>query len=490
MTSADNRYFATSYVNRLWGYLTGVGVIEPLDDIRAGNPPSNPELLEYLTRQFIDHGFDVRHVLRLIAKSRTYQLAISTNRWNEDDRTNYSHALARRLPAEVLYDAVLKVTGAGTKLPGGMRATLLPDSQQDLASGFLANLGRPARESSCECERSSDLRLGSVMALLSGPAVADAIGDPQNALTKLVSTQPDDRLLASELFTRVVNRQPSDAEINKVLENWSVIDKEHRDLLAAAAAKEAEQAPIIAKAESDRLAAIEAAKVELTRYESEIAPKLAEAEKKRVADVAAADAAIKEYETKNLAAAQAQFESTIPVARTYTGWHLLELAEVRPPAGMTLTKQADGSWQAGGGRPNTADYVIKTDTKLAGITGLLLEVLPSPEEKGFGPGRFSDGNFVLGEISVKTGEFGAATGTVEAPFADAIADFSQDRFEVKKAIDGKRGDGNNGWAVSNRFGVPHFAAFKFTKPVGDEKGVRLRIELNQPRPGGFAIARF
>src|SRR4030095_4694860 len=104
ITSADNRYFATSYVKRLWGYVTGVGVIEPLDDIRAGNPPTNPELLEYLTREFVDHGFDIRHMLRLIAKSRTYQLSVAINRWNEDDKINYSHALARRLPAEVLYD--------------------------------------------------------------------------------------------------------------------------------------------------------------------------------------------------------------------------------------------------------------------------------------------------------------------------------------------------------------------------------------------------
>src|SRR6476659_9751032 len=78
LTSADNRYFASSYVNRLWGYLTGTGIIEPLDDIRAGNPPTNPELLEYLKTEFISHGFAVRHVLRLICKSRTYQFSVET----------------------------------------------------------------------------------------------------------------------------------------------------------------------------------------------------------------------------------------------------------------------------------------------------------------------------------------------------------------------------------------------------------------------------
>ena len=82
ITSKDNPYFARSYVNRLWGYLFGVGIIEPLDDIRAGNPPTNPELLDYLTAEFVKSGFDVRHVMRLICKSRTYQLSVATNKWN------------------------------------------------------------------------------------------------------------------------------------------------------------------------------------------------------------------------------------------------------------------------------------------------------------------------------------------------------------------------------------------------------------------------
>jgi hypothetical protein len=491
MTSPDNRYFASSYVNRIWGYLTGSGIVEPLDDIRAGNPPSNPELLDYLTHEFIEHNFDVRHIVKLVARSRTYQLALTTNRWNADDRTNYSHALARRLPAEVLYDAVSKATGAAPKLPGGTRAGLLPDSQSDLPSGFLANLGRPARESSCECERSSDLGLGSVMALLSGPAVADAIGDPNNALVKLVAAQPDDRKLIDEIFTRTLNRAPSEGEIGKTLEEWKQIEAEHVTLTAAAQAKETEQAPLIAKAEADRLVAIETSKAELARYETEIAPKLAEAEKKRQADIAAAATAIKDYEEKNLAGAQSQFEATVPAARTYTGWQPLELVEARATNGIELQKQPDGSWKAVGGDGKTSDYTVKADTKLAGITGLLLEVLTVPDQANFGPGRFrSDGNFVLGEIAVKTGEFGAATGTIDAPLNDAIADYSQERFGVKSAIDGKRGDGNNGWAISNQFGLPHSAAFRFTQPVNaDGKGVRLRIEMNQPRAEGFTIAR-
>jgi hypothetical protein len=490
MTSADNRYFAASYVNRLWGYLTGVGIIEPLDDIRAGNPPTNPELLEYLTKEFVQHGFDARHVIRLICKARSYQLGMATNKWNEDDKINYSHALARRLPAEVLYDSVLKVTGAPGRLPGGVRANQLPDSGLDLPSGFLANLGRPARESSCECERKSDLGLGSVMALLSGPAVADAIGDPANHFAKLVSAEPDDAKLVDEIFYRVLNRPATEADVKKTIDSWNRLDAEHAALAGTLEAKEKEQVPIIAKAEADRVAAIDAAKKELARFEAEIVPRLAEADKKRLADLAAAEQAAKDYTEKSLAAVQANFEATVPAARTYTGWTPLDLAEVRATNGIELTKQPDGSVKAGGARPKGTEYVVKGDTKLAGITGVLLEVLPAADEGAFGPGRAADGNFVLGELGVKVGDFGGSAATV-LKLTGAVADFSQQNFEVAKAIDGKRGDGNNGWAVSNQFGVPHYAAFQLEKPVGDaEKGIRFRFEMHQPREGGFAIARF
>ena len=492
MTSPDNRYFATSYVNRLWGYLTGAGIIEPLDDIRAGNPPTNPELLDYLTKEFVAHGFDARHVLRLICQSRTYQLGIATNAWNADDKINYSHALARRLPAEVLYDSVLKVVGSGPRLPGGLRAAQLPDSATDLPSGFLANLGRPARESSCECERSSDLRLGSIMALLGGPAVSEAIGDAANELAKLTTAQPDDRKLVDELFTRVLSRPASEQEIGKVLESWSVLDGDHTALLAQLDAKEKEQAPLIVQAEADRVAAIAAAKAELARYEAEIAPKIAEAEARRIAAAAAAEAAVKDYEAKTLAAAQTIFENTAPVDRTLTGWTPLDIVEARATGEITLTKQPDGSFLASGARPSTTDYVVKADTKLAGITGIAIEVLPSGEETNFGPGRFpADGNFVLGELALKVGEFGTGATPTDVKFTAAVADFNQLNFEIQKAIDGKKGDENNGWAVSGGFGVPHFGALTLEKPIGDaEKGVRLRFEMNQPRKGGFAIARF
>src|SRR4029079_48660 len=178
------------------------------------------------------------------------------------------------------------------------------------------------------------------------------------------ASQPDDAKLIDDLFVRVLSRPPTEVETKAALAEWNALTAEHSALLAEADAKEKEQAPIIAKLEADRAKAIDDSKNELSRYEAEIAPKLAEAEKKRQADIAAADAAVKAYEAQKLAAAQANFEATVPANRTYTGWHLLDFAEARASGGIELKKQADGSWKAEGARPSTTDYVLKADSKL------------------------------------------------------------------------------------------------------------------------------
>ena len=160
-------------------------------------------------------------MLRTICKSRTYQPSIVTNQWNEDDDINYSHAIARRLPAEVLYDAIQRATGAVSRLPGvpaGFRAAQLPDVGLTLPSGFFEVFGRPARESACECERSSGMMLGPVMTLVNGPTIADAIADRGNEITKLVAAQPDDAKVVDELFLRILSRPATPAEIEAGVE--------------------------------------------------------------------------------------------------------------------------------------------------------------------------------------------------------------------------------------------------------------------------------
>ncbi len=216
MTAPENPYFAKSYVNRIWGYMMGRGLIEPIDDIRAGNPPTHPELLDELTRDFIAADFDVRHVLRLICSSRTYQLSIAANEWNEDDDVNYSHAKARRLPAEVMFDTIHQATGSRVQLSGqrpGVMATQLVDNTVEAGDGFLGLFGRPARDSACECARSNNMSLGHALSLVNGPTVGDAIADESNEITNLVRYEPDDAKVVEELFLRILSRPPSPEQV-------------------------------------------------------------------------------------------------------------------------------------------------------------------------------------------------------------------------------------------------------------------------------------
>jgi hypothetical protein len=301
LTSVDNPYFARSYVNRLWGYMLGVGIIEPIDDIRAGNPPSNPELLDFLASEFVKSGFDVRHVMRLITTSRTYQLSVSTHKWNADDKVNYSHALARRLPAEVLLDSVYRVTGSVSKFPGvaaGTRAAALPDSGVELPSGFLTTFGRPARESACECERSSGLQLGPVMALVSGPTIGDAIADPSNALSKLAGSQPDDAKLIDGLFLRVLNRPATPAEIAACRNDIEAIEADHKKIAEELGRAEAAYIINRPKLERQREGAIAAAKAELEAYEKETASRLAAVRKQQAEATARSEAELKGFADK------------------------------------------------------------------------------------------------------------------------------------------------------------------------------------------------
>ncbi len=491
MTSPSNRYFALSYVNRMWGYLTGVGLIDPLDDIRAGNPPSNPELLDWLTQEFVRSGFDVRALQRLITKSRTYQLSVATHRWNSDDRVNYSHALARRLPAEVLLDSVFKVTGSVPNFPGvkpGTRAAELPDAAIDVSSGFLANLGRPARESACECERSADLGLPSVMALLSGPAVSGAINDAKNELARLEKAQPDDRRLIDEIFLRTLNRHASERETAAALTEWSAIGAEHAKLAAALAEREAWWKPVAAQREKEREAAIAAARLAVATRTAEIAAQVAEAGRKREDKIAAESRSLATYEA-NLAAQFTAWEAALDATRRGTTWQLLEIKSATANNQVKLARLDDGSYLASGPSANNVAYTVTAESKLEKITGFLLEVLPHETLPAYGPGRVG-GNFVLTEISLRWGDKAGRRNQADAKLADARADYSQNNFDVKTAINGKAEGGQDGWAVSNRFGEPHYARFALGEPIGAAAGATLTFLLQHQFRDGFQIGRF
>ena len=157
ITSPENQYFAKSYVNRLWSYLLGVGLIEPIDDIRAGNPPTNPKLLDRLTEEFV--ASELRRAAADARRSASRGRISSRSPRTSGTRTTRSTTRTpspRRLPAEVLYDAIHRATGLDEKLPGlppGARAAQLLDSNVELPGGFLDLFGKPPRESACECER-------------------------------------------------------------------------------------------------------------------------------------------------------------------------------------------------------------------------------------------------------------------------------------------------------------------------------------------------
>ena len=215
LTSKTNPYFAKAIVNRVWSYFFSRGIIDPVDDIRSSNPPINPELLTALTNDFIDHHFDLRYLMRTIVESRTYQLSGRTNAWNTDDETNFSHALPRRLTAEELMDALTIATGSRMvfkDVPKDYLAEELPDSKVGMG-GFLDLFGRPQRESACECERRSEVSLKQALNLINGPAVGDAVADPNGRIAKLILAGAPDRKLIDDLYVATLDRPPTTEEI-------------------------------------------------------------------------------------------------------------------------------------------------------------------------------------------------------------------------------------------------------------------------------------
>ena len=222
LTAKENPYFARSIVNRYWSYFFGRGIIDPVDDIRAGNPASNPELLDALTKDFVDSGYDLKKLIRTICNSATYQRSLEAGQWNEDDTINFSHALPRRLSAEQLYDAIIQATGAPRALPGvpaGFRASELPDSDVEVA--FLDMFGRAPRESPCECERTSDVSLGQTLNMVNGPTIGDAIAHPQGVIAKAVAAgMPNDKLIET-IYLSALCRKPSVEESAKAVEYFA-----------------------------------------------------------------------------------------------------------------------------------------------------------------------------------------------------------------------------------------------------------------------------
>jgi hypothetical protein len=219
LVSKDNPFFAKAIANRIWSYFFSRGIIEPVDDIRASNPPVNPALLDALTKDLLDHNFDLQHLMRTIANSRSYQEEFETNEWNAADRDNFSHAYPRRMTAEELMDAVSAAAGVRAQfpeVPEDTNAEQLADPHVG-PEGFLDVFGRPLRESSCECERRTDFSLPQALNLVNGQTISAAVADPQGRVAKLVLSGKDDKAIADELYLAALSRQPNAQESERAV---------------------------------------------------------------------------------------------------------------------------------------------------------------------------------------------------------------------------------------------------------------------------------
>lgn len=219
ITDPSNEYFAGAMVNRVWKHYMSVGLVEPVDDLRATNPPTNPALWKALTGTFVQKKFDFRELSRTILLSRSYQLSSATRPGNEADARFYSHYYARRLPAEVLLDAICDATGVPERFDGypvGVRAVQVPDPGS--VSYFLKAFGRSDRVTACACERTGDVTLPSVLHLIGGDTVVNKVNSPTGWLATRLKDEKDDDKLLDELFLRVYARKPTAEEKAKVVE--------------------------------------------------------------------------------------------------------------------------------------------------------------------------------------------------------------------------------------------------------------------------------
>src|SRR5262245_30602930 len=221
LTAKYNPFFARNLANRFWGYLMGRGLVEPLDDMRATNPPSNPELLDALARDFADHQFDLKHLLRTILNSRAYQLSSAVTPGNEADAANvyYARRTIRRLTAEQVADALDFATGTQEKyqgLPPGTRAIQLPDTK--VRSFLLDVFGRPARQITCECERTAQPNIAQALHLLNGDFLNKKIAAPTGRIETLLKAKAEPPALIEELYLVTLSRPPRPDELTKAKE--------------------------------------------------------------------------------------------------------------------------------------------------------------------------------------------------------------------------------------------------------------------------------
>ena len=219
LTSPQNKDFSRNIANRYFAYLLGRGLVEPIDDMRSTNPPTNPQLLDAVAQHFVDSGFDLKQLIKLIMNSRLYQTDSQPTPNNAADEKFYTHFRVKRLPAEPLLDAIDYVTGVQTKfksLPLGTRAIELPDGEYP--DYFLNTFGKPRRASVCECERAPDENLGQALHTLNGDILAAKLTDKSGRIQTLLASGKSDEEIISELYLLTLCRNPKPTELSKARE--------------------------------------------------------------------------------------------------------------------------------------------------------------------------------------------------------------------------------------------------------------------------------
>ena len=231
LASSDNPYFARNMANLTWAHFFGVGIIDPVDDVRVSNPPSNPQLLDALAAKLVEYKYDTKRLVRDICLSRTYQLSSVTNDTNAGDERNFSHASVRRIRAEVLLDCISQVTEAKEKyrgLPLGARAVHIADGRT--ANYFLKTFGRATRETVCSCEVKMEPNLSQALHLLNGRTVTEKV-QTGGVVKRLLKEKKSPEQIVEELYLRCFARKPTTGESSKLLAAVNEKDANKEDVL-------------------------------------------------------------------------------------------------------------------------------------------------------------------------------------------------------------------------------------------------------------------
>ena len=223
ITSSSNPFFAKVLVNRYWKHFFGRGLVEPEDDIRVTNPATHPELLNALTESFTNSGYDLKLLCRTICDTETYQRSAFPNDSNADDEQNFARYFPRRLPAEVMLDAINCVAGAKNsfnKQPTGIKAVALPDDTVNNESFFLRVFGRPQMDTACECERSANADLSQSLTLLNSDTMHRILSASGGRATTLArDTERSDEAKVEELYRLALSRNATEAELQIALKH-------------------------------------------------------------------------------------------------------------------------------------------------------------------------------------------------------------------------------------------------------------------------------